>query len=74
VRLRGHLRPGSCSALGQSWFRRHGYARLEAPRSPADTATYAAKYLSKDLSRGDVIFWPPRGPLSVHQQLLLACQ
>lgn len=67
LRLRGGLAPGDIAELGQGWFKPHGYAKLEAPRSRDAVATYAAKYLTKDLSRGDVIFWPPTGSLGVHQ-------
>jgi len=67
VRVRGGLRPGLFAQLGQLWFKEHGYAKLEAPRDKLDVARYAAKYLAKDLSRGDVIFWPPRGELTTHQ-------
>jgi hypothetical protein len=67
VRLPGGLHPGDLATLGTAWYRQHGIAKLEVPRSAPDVCRYAAKYLSKDLNRGDVIFWPPRGPLSVHQ-------
>jgi len=67
VRLPGGIRRGDLVELGQSWFSHHGYARLELPRSRTDTCAYASKYLAKDLDRGDVIFWPPRGSLSSHQ-------
>jgi len=67
VRLQGGVRDGVFGRLGQAWYREHGYAKLEAPRSVSDVAGYAAKYLSKDLSRGDVIFWPLRGALTSHQ-------
>jgi len=70
LRLRGGDHPRSHELLGQSWFREHGYAKLERPRDQGDVAAYAAKYLVKDLARGDVIFWPPRGPLSTHQPAL----
>lgn len=70
LRLSGGRAPGDFATLGQSWFKPHGYAKLEAPRSGDAVAAYAAKYLSKDLSRGDVIFWPLTGPLSNHQPAL----
>lgn len=70
VRVSGGMRPGQFGALGQSWFRRHGFARLESPRDELAVATYAAKYLVKDLSRGDVLFWPARGDLRSHQPAL----
>lgn len=67
LRLAGGDHPRSHQLLGQAWFKDHGYAKLETPRSIEDVAAYASKYLVKDLARGDVIFWPPRGSLSVHQ-------
>jgi hypothetical protein len=71
LRMPGGLRPYDLARLGQAWYRLHGYAKLEVPRSAPDVCAYAAKYLSKDLSRGDVIFWPARGSLSTHQPQLL---
>jgi hypothetical protein len=56
--------------LGQAWFKPHGYAKLERPREATAVSAYAAKYLAKDLDRGDVIFWPLRGPLTPHQPRL----
>lgn len=70
LRLSGGTRAGDFARLGQAWFKEHGYAKLEAPRSASDVSAYAAKYLSKDLSRGDVVFWPVRGPLTTHQPAL----
>lgn len=70
VRLRGGFQDGDFARLGQHWFKDHGYARLEKPRDQDDVSLYAAKYLSKDLSRGDVIFWPLSGPLTTHQAAL----
>lgn len=70
LRLAGGLQMGDFRELGQAWYRRHGYARLEAPRDQGDVAAYAAKYLTKDLARGDVVFWPQRGPLNRHQPAL----
>jgi hypothetical protein len=67
LRLPGGLQARDFAGLGQAWFREHGYARLEAPRSRDDVCVYAAKYLTKDLGRGDVIFWPLTGPLTTHQ-------
>lgn len=67
VRLPGGIRRGDLVALGQSWYQQHGYAKLELPLSRDDVCAYASKYLAKDLDCGDVIFWPPRGSLSVHQ-------
>lgn len=70
LRIAGGLQGNEFSTLGQAWFRRHGYARLEEPRSARDVCAYATKYLVKDLSRGDVLFWPTRGDLRAHQPAL----
>lgn len=67
VRVAGGLQGNEFATLGQAWFREHGYARLEQPRDRSDVCAYAAKYLAKDLSRGDVVLWPFRGSLSQHQ-------
>lgn len=67
LRVSGGLAPGTIRDLGQAWFQRHGWADLERPKAPRAVAEYAAKYLSKDLGRGDVLFWPPAGPIAVHQ-------
>lgn len=67
LRLKGGLHPGALVELGQEWYGAHGYAQLEPPRDRLAVAAYASKYLAKDLDHGDVIFWPRRGPLSVHQ-------
>lgn len=70
IRLRGGVQRGDFARLGQAWFTPHGYAKLEIPRDRLDVAAYAAKYLSKDLALGDVVFWPVRGSLSEHQPAL----
>lgn len=70
LRLRGGLRFGDIRSLGQAWFQRHGYAKLERPRQARAVAEYAAKYLAKDLGKGDVLFWPVDGPLTTHQDAL----
>jgi hypothetical protein len=67
LRLSGGVGPGSLRVLGQAWFQRHGFALLERPRSASDVAAYAAKYLAKDLDKGDVLFWPSTGSLIPHQ-------
>lgn len=67
LRLSGGLQGGEIRSLGTAWFRAHGGNRLEAPRSRDAVASYAAKYLTKDLARGDVIFWPTRGSLQERQ-------
>lgn len=72
LRLAGGLQYPDIQTLGQIWFNWHGYARLEAPRSAQDVCAYAAKYLAKDLSRGDVVLWPLKGSLSVHQPAMRA--
>jgi hypothetical protein len=74
LRLRGGDHPRSHQLLGQPWFRDHGYARLESPRSRDAVSAYASKYLAKDLDSGDVMFWPTRGPLTTHQPQLLEHQ
>lgn len=67
LRIAGGLQGNEFATLGRLWHAEHGYARLERPRSREDVCAYATKYLVKDLGRGDVMFWPPRGPLTVHQ-------
>jgi len=67
LRLAGGLREGDIARLGGLWFERHGGNRLEVPRTTNDVCAYASKYLVKDLAHGDVIFWPLRGPLTLHQ-------
>ena len=70
LRLGGGLGPGDIATIGQTWYERRGYIRLEVPRTVADVCQYACKYLSKDLGRGDVFLWPQRGSLSIHQPQL----
>lgn len=65
--LDGDLQDGDIRELGQLWFKRNGYNRLEIPRSVNDVASYAAKYMSKDIKDGGVIFWPSTGPLSAKE-------
>ena len=72
IRVRGGLRGHELQELGQAWFGRHGYAKLEVPRDAGAVCNYAAKYLSKDLDRGDVVLWPPRGDLRSHQPSYMA--
>lgn len=67
LRLSGGLRYPDLHTLKSVWWDWHGYATLQEPRSVDDVCAYAAKYLSKDLSRGDVFLWPLRGPLTTHQ-------
>src|SRR5215831_1241807 len=38
LRLRGGDHPQSHQLLGQVWFKQHGYAKLETPRSIEDVA------------------------------------
>jgi hypothetical protein len=66
LRLRGGLEDGDIRRLGSLWFGRFGGNRLEAPRCADDVSAYAAKYLVKDLARGDVLFWPLTGDLRQH--------
>lgn len=68
LRLPGGIQRQDLVGLGQAWYGRHGYAKLELPRNRNDVCEYAAKYLAKDLGRGDVIFWPVRGSLGIHQR------
>lgn len=58
----GGLQYGDISAIGELWFDRNGYAKIELPRDVGGVARYAAKYLSKDA--GDVVFWPRPHPRS----------
>lgn len=75
VRVAGGLQGNEFATLGQVWFERHGYAFLERPRDQAAVSAYASKYLTKQLSRGDVFIWPSHGPLDRHQpRLTLARQ
>jgi hypothetical protein len=67
VRLAGGVQRGDLVRLGQAWFARHGYAKLELPRDRDDVCAYASKYLAKDLHRGDVFLWPKTGSMSSHQ-------
>jgi hypothetical protein len=52
----GGLDDGDAVRIGRLWYARYGYDRLEIPRSLGDCARYAAKYLVKDISLGDVLF------------------
>lgn len=61
--VEGGLEGGEIAALGNLWFQRCGGNRLEVPASSSDVCAYAAKYLSKGLDRGDVLFWPEKGPI-----------
>lgn len=70
LRLAGGLQERDVTTIGEVWFERRGYAKLEAPRNVQDVAEYAAKYLSKDVLRGDILFWPPAGGLDRHQPAL----
>lgn len=67
LRIAGGVQPAEIAQLATSWSARHGHARLAVPRDQLDVTSYAAKYLAKDLDRGDVLFWPTVGSLSVHQ-------
>lgn len=58
VKLEDGLRFGDIKTLGTLWYERNGYALLEVPRSQADVTAYSAKYLTKDLSIGDLLISP----------------
>jgi len=57
LKLPGGVHKGDLVGMGQSWYREHGYARLELPRQKDDVAAYVAKYVAKDIDRGDLIFF-----------------
>jgi hypothetical protein len=63
LRLEGGVQDGDLRTLGPIWYQVAGYARLEVPRVRDEVCAYAAKYLSKGLDRGDVVFWPSAGDL-----------
>lgn len=67
IRLAGGLQYADLATVGQVWYERRGYAKLEAPKSIDAVSAYAAKYLSKDVQRGDVFLWPERGALTTVQ-------
>jgi hypothetical protein len=46
------------SAMGMAWYRAHGLSKLDYPRSSQDAATYASKYLFKDMEAGDALLSP----------------
>ncbi len=52
---------GDIAAIAQQWYIKHGYAKLETPRSGGAVAAYASKYLAKGLDQGDIIIWPSTG-------------
>lgn len=56
----GGLRYGDLAVLSHEWFEKNGYNRLEPPIDVNGCARYAAKYMSKDLKEGGVIFWPDK--------------
>ena len=59
----GGLTDGDIGRIRWLWNRRHGYHRLEAPRSVADCARYVTKHVGDDLSKGDILFSKKvRGP------------
>ena len=57
LRLNGGVQGDELERLGAAWFAKHGYAKLEVPRDTGAVCNYAAKYLAKDLNRGDVIMF-----------------
>ena len=48
--------PGDIARVGRLWFRMSGGNKLSEPRNSRQCAAYAAKYLSKDIDKGDVLF------------------
>jgi len=50
----GGLSPGDVMRMWAPWFSRHGFIKLEAPRSQADVSAYCGKYLAKEL--GELVF------------------
>jgi hypothetical protein len=63
IAVQGGLQGDEKRLLGGLWYRACGYGRLEEPRSRADTAAYASKYLVKDVDAGGVVIWPQKGNL-----------
>lgn len=57
LKLPGGVGKGDLVGMGQSWFGRHGYAKLELPKSRNDVALYVAKYVAKDVDSNDMIFF-----------------
>jgi hypothetical protein len=62
------VQKGLLSGMGQAWFAEHGYAKLELPRSRDDVAIYVAKYVSKDIDRGDILFFRCRDLVAARQR------
>mgnify|MGYP001489402704 CR=1 FL=1 len=54
--LEGGLMAGDVTTLGGLWYVSQGYAKLEVPRTMEGVARYCARYLVKDLDRGDLLF------------------
>ena len=52
----GGLTDGDAGRIRWLWNRRHGYVRLEPPRSVANCAAYVSKHIGDDLSKGDILF------------------
>lgn len=50
----GGLAPGDVYRLWAPWFDRHGFIKLEQPRSQMDVSAYCGKYLAKEL--GELVF------------------
>jgi hypothetical protein len=44
----GGLKGYELRTMGPLWFRKHGFVKLERPRSRTGTATYCAKYVLKE--------------------------
>lgn len=54
---------GDLRLLWGIWYEKHGAGKLSVPRSQDDVSRYAAKYLAKDIGRGDVVILPARATL-----------
>lgn len=57
LKLAGGFQKGDLAGMGQSWFREHGYAKLEVPRSAGDVSAYVSKYVVKDIGQGDIVMF-----------------
>lgn len=64
MHVQGGVRGHEKRVLGGLWMELAGASQIEPPRAARDVAAYVAKYLVKDLNRGDLVFWPRRGALA----------